>query len=994
MIDTSLQRLEKFIGRDAELSQIDAALAQGTSAILYLVGEGGMGKTRLLEEIVLRAQRRSQLVVAQLIDFIQPEHQQPIALMDALARTLQMALGQDDLFHTFRTIVEELLTESSTTAESGRVRAQDAFVADYEHAMQEHSVVLLFDTFEKLHPSIKGAEGFNFRANRQMEEWLVRFFQVLLERTNTLIFLAGRPRDRQEALVTGQLMTWLQTIPVQALTPPEITAYIQAVLAQEKSAILLEANELDDLSILLHEVSDGRPVILAIALALWHTGGIDLQALPMGFRAKFPANKGPLSTQFLQWINTNLAEKNPLFHRLVQIALYLRRGIRRDLLEHIVQVEHWDSAFLEAFDQLKGLVFVKTRTDSLGIVTLTLHDELYELLFELDPGLVQEANLYQHAIDDIKTRLAQLPPLIVGSDLLQHRQRVQTHTTEHLFYRLALNPVDGYQYYREIVYNAIISDDIYFDDQLQDELARFFDTDTHFGQEYLKRLQLGGILWDHVVFQEGIHWVYRQVQDHSPGGQVQRHAIRRLVQMVIDTRPELYQSNQLLHMSLAIAEYYGSNQFEDHYQETIVKTYRQLLADLETMRRHPATTALDLAQWRQATLQRAIALNDLGYYERRFNYLDAAIEHYRDSLRAYRELMTITKEQNTERSRAITLNNYGFALTLQGRADQGLGQVDEAISILRAAGALQRVAVGLNTRAQILLQQGKRDEALGTVLNARQTLETGSDQRFFGYCLRTEGDIRRRIAAEHLAQRDRSEEAFSQAIVCYQAALPLLTEHQRRVQALQELGATYRNRAYCRQEWGDASDRDLAEALAYLQQALVLQHQGSAGAQIDPILAAIYQDIAVAHFLSQDLAMMDQALQQARAAIPPEYQIIEDIGLNQTVQTRQQLIYWLRLGQVEFQHARGCFQKQQYKEACQALLRAFACQLAYSQQHPTIETTRRLGKGDVQAIGSVATLQELHDHTYFQAVILRLTGPAYDEMDRLFEEAKLALELG
>ncbi|HEY6053479.1 MAG TPA: AAA family ATPase, partial [Gaiellaceae bacterium] len=56
-----------FVGRGEELDLLEQALAdleRGPPAAIELVGEPGIGKTRLLSELSTRAERRGQLVLA------------------------------------------------------------------------------------------------------------------------------------------------------------------------------------------------------------------------------------------------------------------------------------------------------------------------------------------------------------------------------------------------------------------------------------------------------------------------------------------------------------------------------------------------------------------------------------------------------------------------------------------------------------------------------------------------------------------------------------------------------------------------------------------------------------------------------------------------------------------------------------------------------------------------------------------------------------------
>ena len=61
------QGAERLVGRTGEVGQIEdalAALAEGGPAVIELVGEPGIGKTRLLAELARRADARGQIVLS------------------------------------------------------------------------------------------------------------------------------------------------------------------------------------------------------------------------------------------------------------------------------------------------------------------------------------------------------------------------------------------------------------------------------------------------------------------------------------------------------------------------------------------------------------------------------------------------------------------------------------------------------------------------------------------------------------------------------------------------------------------------------------------------------------------------------------------------------------------------------------------------------------------------------------------------------------------
>ena len=66
-----MAKITPFIGREFELTQIDSWINEkGTYRVICVTGEGGIGKTRLLQEIHrLYNQKKKDLIVTRILDF-------------------------------------------------------------------------------------------------------------------------------------------------------------------------------------------------------------------------------------------------------------------------------------------------------------------------------------------------------------------------------------------------------------------------------------------------------------------------------------------------------------------------------------------------------------------------------------------------------------------------------------------------------------------------------------------------------------------------------------------------------------------------------------------------------------------------------------------------------------------------------------------------------------------------------------------------------------
>jgi tetratricopeptide (TPR) repeat protein len=988
MDDRSLRQLEQTVGRQSQFRAIDAALEQRASALLYLTGEGGIGKTRLLLETLQRARSQPDTLVVGLLDLALAHYQQPITFMGAIAEQVRRARADADLFAAYEQSVTELLAEENAINEARRNHIEEVFLADYLHATAGSLVVVVLDTFEKLHSDVSAEDFFDVRPSSPMEQWLVQLLAELLAQSNTLIVLAGRPRERQARLLSARLGQFLQQIVLGPFTAAESAAYLAAAL----HSLHLDGEEFTIVSRELHTVAAGRPILLALAGALWAGGLIDLAYLPLRDQDSGPvdadSDRNTRSDQFVHWVMNWLSLEAPEFRSLLLIAGALRRGVRADLLEHIIKQTSLPPTLVAALETFPAYVFVKVTGDDPATRVITLHDEMYELLFEQVSRTPSAQVWYELASAHTEGRMQALPIPERGHDLFSIRRQRQALQIDILSYRLARDAVAGYQYYREISANAIFSGDIDFDNQLQGEIARCFDPATRWGRLAQEQLALGGIAWATVVFQEGVSWVYRRAFTGRP------HEALELAERVARFDPATYADDDLLHASLEIARRYILNQFDTSLDEQAIAQYQAIIERLQKVQRAAdPQRAHGRAALRQAALQLAIAYDNLGYYHRRFNQLEAATRNYRAALQRHNDL----PEPTVERIRAITLNNYGYALMLQGQANLGLQLIEEGLQIFRQEGALLRVAVSMNTRAQILLELGRLADALRSVVPAREQLERGgaTAQRYLGLALRAEGAVRRRLAASQWRQTTASNQEYDNAIACYERAMPLLAEVPRTIQALQELGNTYRNWALSRQRRGEAPatvEADFARAFEYYQEALERDQAFSRSAGHDPQRVGLYHDMALAHYLHGDRTATAERLSQARAAIPPAYRIDRYTGLNETNVTSQQQIYWLRLGQVLFLQARLTFQRGAAEAACVELLHAVACVMQYSDEFPLLRTMREFVQADLVALGSVDQIRDLRMWVYNEAIDFKLTERPFAFVDDLFEEVIQRME--
>jgi len=149
---------EHLVGRVAELDGLDQVLAEldrGRSGAIELVGEPGIGKTRLLRELAARAEERGQLVLAgSATEF---ERDLPFSVfVDALDEYVQgleatrlAALGDDvrtELAHVFPSL-SALASGHPAALQHERYRSHRAIRELLEQLATTKPLVLVLDDF-------------------------------------------------------------------------------------------------------------------------------------------------------------------------------------------------------------------------------------------------------------------------------------------------------------------------------------------------------------------------------------------------------------------------------------------------------------------------------------------------------------------------------------------------------------------------------------------------------------------------------------------------------------------------------------------------------------------------------------------------------------------------------------------------------------------------------------------------------------------------------
>jgi len=252
---------ERLVGRAEEMSSLDQVLAeldQGRSAAIVLVGEPGIGKTRLLAELAARADARGQLVLSGSASEL--ERDLPFSVfvdaLDEYVRGLERSRLADldddvrtELAHVFPSLTA-LATEREVALQHERYRSHRAVRELLEQLASAQPLMLVLDDLHWADPAS------------------VELLGTLLRRppaARVLLALAIRPRQVPErlsaALERARRTETLTRIELGALSP------------EEARQLLGDAVDRADATV-LYEESGGNPFYLEqLARSLDRAGG-------------------------------------------------------------------------------------------------------------------------------------------------------------------------------------------------------------------------------------------------------------------------------------------------------------------------------------------------------------------------------------------------------------------------------------------------------------------------------------------------------------------------------------------------------------------------------------------------------------------------------------------------------------------------------------------------------------------------------------------------
>lgn len=891
-------RTQEIIGRNNQVQLIKQVIMDLLNAyIVYIVGVGGIGKTRLLEEIaVIRQQWQEEpFLWSNIIDLYHPEYHTPLGVQAAVIQALDPGQQYFLNYRYHRREFEEKQNQeaawSGEELEKMRSALDQLFLDEYTALAAQQRIVLSFDTVELLQYEVGAVQRICDVPNVEMviKNWLQLNIPKL---PNTVTLFAGRPqpamKDEFEQVFNKPGSHYI-FIELDVLSQEDTQEYL-AALGQVNPKLVTELEPLMVEKII--KLARGRAIYLTLLVDLFLNGGLEINVLyeESGQGTADDKQMDDLLARHLRTLPRQLG-------LMVDYLAHARKGLDEELLRYL---SGWsDEEIKVVFSQMRQLTIVKThqRTDQ-----LFFHDHVYDL--------------YDRYYLTASPRNTALYTQIAAyyDDKMDEASKIAK-----LYYELQKDAEQGYHgYYARWDEEAIKNHKNDFDMRLRNEVLHFFNRYVfHPASEFYDE-RIASKIDQAVIHRDcAIRWI-------------KRHLARGKNEDALRIAERIYNSPDAL--------FNWKTDKEPLYRAGLLAAWGEAMLYLNEPRekvRHTLTEAIrwlgdfepqnDNQKWQRNRILGRVH-NNLGYHYWAHGRYHDALEQFRLALPKFREV-TIEDEQ------ADTLNNLGFLMALLGRPSLGLNHIIQALRIREKLGYDIPIAFSHMTRSYVVVLEG---HPIGGERHASKALDIftrynyqrgiGMVNNGLGFAARKRGNQWK----EDIYSPQEAQGYFQEAIAYFEKAATTFAgkvrEPLRKWEAYNELGSTFCDWGWLilnHPELGDEAQvlAKYQDSIKYQEMALAIAEQSDLSFQlVDSYddLAQVYGDMS---FLLNRMGRRDEAeryqrqgvtsLSKIEQLIPDEYLLHKGKGFSDRLTEGN--AYWLALGKLYYWRGIWSFRQIEYQ---------------------------------------------------------------------------------
>lgn len=692
-----------FIDREEELDLIKKAVfARNTRRVIGIQANGGVGKTRLLQEVQHLYQNTTigqaeKLLVTDILDFDDRANHIP----QNVGRRIAQMLGIEEFKPYLRSLLEyqkKQKAENTSYAilQEAEKESNRAFIQCFNQVTRKQRVVLLVDTTEKLETNT--AYLFDWIRQSENAVW------IMVGRENSSVVQWIHAEQNEEFLF------W----ELQDLSPEASKLYLKS---KEESRYITPDRILADKLLIL---AQGRPILIDLAVE-WIARNVPMDWLIASDVTQLVNLSNEEKTQRRENFERQLvwsigAMRLPMDRLIVAMAHVY--PLDTDILSKLLSLSHIDAVSL--FQEAQQYVFVKQLPDG----RITLHDEMRRMVRayvwpEIDPDndRLQEyskvaTSYFMKQEQSLKNKIGKLKlssESQTEEQVLRNSLKLQTLERE-------LWVVQESLLYHSLIVNL---------EQGVDVFVRLFKGATDAYALEPRRIfctLMGSYNFDGIAPKYKYELFSRQIRYLNDAGRfAEAEAIA--TKMLSD---ELEKSHRLDLLTLSGRSYELSH--------NLLEALKQYEEALKMCEQDP-----ELARWKGTVLK------NLGRVTREMRRTDRALDYYKQALSIAEEPVDI----------AAILNSIGYVWAIQGRYRGAFKYCRQALLIYKALKNRDRdVGTTLATIGEVYRNQNHYAQAIDYYYQALPYFERANDLVWLARLYSRRGAVYRLQREYELARRD------------------------------------------------------------------------------------------------------------------------------------------------------------------------------------------------------------------------------------------------